>query len=336
MGLKVALATPWGRNIRCGIRTYSEPLAKALAEQGVEVYVVRMPRFGRRNEEILRDVAERVPFDKVDLIHVQHEYGIWRGFEFPFYKVLAESGKPIVTTMHAVGNFEVDGLIAGFSRKVIVHNRFCLKRFSFPNGVIIPHGAEVVETPTVEEAKKFWGIDLTFPVVGYLGFISPYKGLEDLIEAMVKVKAGLIIGGGWHVEEDTSYMERLKRASERLLKGRVRWLGYIPEEHLPLTYACMDIFVYPSRFATESGALIKALSYGRCVIARNLPPFKEKEKQRALITFKDKKDLARKIKRLLNSEKERSRLQKGARAYVESVSWDKIAKLHLELYEELL
>jgi len=334
--MKIAFITTW--HVRCGVATYGEKLVNALAKQGIDVYVVRVPRFGRKNAEIMRDIAERVPYNDVDLIHVSHEYGIWQGFESVFYETLRLFKKPIVTTMHAVGNWEVDGLIAAISNKVIVHNEFCLKRFGFPKTVVIPHGAQPVETVDAKEAKKALNINVDVPVVGYLGFISSYKGLEDLVEAMMNVpKAGLFIGGGYHVETETPYMDKLKRGADKLLGRRIKWLGFVPDEKMAVTYAAMDVFVYPSRYATESGALITALSHGRAVIARNLSPFKEKEKEGALITFKDIPDLSKKIKQLLKDEDLRRQLQEGARKYAEKTSWSPhIAKQHIALYEEVL
>ena len=335
MGLKVAMVTTW--KTRCGIASYSEKLARALAEQDVEVFIVRLPRFGRKSAEIVRDVAEKVPYDRVDLVHVQHEYGLYQGFESVFYETLRLFKKPIVTTMHAVGNWEFDGLIAGISNKVIVHNEFCLKRFGFPKTVVIPHGAQPVETVDAKEAKKALDINVDMPVVGYLGFISSYKGLEDLIEAVMKVpNARLLIGGGYHVETETPYMDKLKRGADKLLGKRVRWLGFVPDEKMGVTYAAMDVFVYPSRWATESGALITALSHGRAVIARNLSAFKEKEKKGALMTFKNIPDLSKKIKQLLKDDTLRLQLEKGAREYAEKTSWAVVAKQHIDLYESLI
>jgi glycosyltransferase involved in cell wall biosynthesis len=333
--LKIAMITPW--KVKCGIYSYSRDLVQALAKLDVEVYVVRLPRFGLKPPEILVDVAERVPFDKVDLIHVQHEYGLFQQFSNEFYLALKQLQKPIVTTMHAVGNWEVDGLVSAVSKKVIVHNKYCLKRFSFSNTVVIPHGATLVESTGRDEAKKSWGIDPKIPIVGYLGFITNYKGLETLIEAMVEVKnAGLLIGGGWHLESITPYINRLKENSLKMLQNRCRWIGFVPDERLKDAYGAMDLFVYPSRFATESGALITALSYGKAVIASNLPPFREKEKDKALITFKSIADLTSKIQKLLKDETVRHELEEGARQYAEKTSWSKIAEQHICLYESVL
>jgi len=149
-------------------------------------------------------------------------------------------------------------------------------------------------------------------------------------------KAALLIAGGWHVQEETEYITQLKEVSLAALPNRCQWLGYVPNEQLPTAYGAMDLVVYPSRFSTESGALIMALSHGKAVIASNLPPFREKEKVGALMTFKGVKDLAAKIKRLLNDEELRRQLEQGAKKYVAETSWDKVAEKHIKLYEDLL
>jgi glycosyltransferase involved in cell wall biosynthesis len=189
----------------------------------------------------------------------------------------------------------------------------------------------------MDECKRALGIDPRIPVVGYQGFISPPKGVEQLIEAMVDVReAALLVGGGWFVGEETQYLMSLKQWSLNVLKGRCQWLGYVPDETLATVYGAMNVFVYPSRFATESGALLTALSHGKAVIASNVPPFKEKEKLGALMTFKDVEDLKRKIKRLLRDEVLRHRLEEGARKFAEQNSWAPVAEKHLSLYQHIL
>lgn len=331
--MKIALVTSW--KVRCGIATYSENLANALAKQDVEVYVMRLPRFGLKTAEIVQNVALRVPKD-AELIHVQHEYGLFQGFDAPFYTQLKACGKPIITTMHAVGLWEIDGLVSSMSARVIVHNKFCQKRFSYPS-LIIPHGATPTEPMPTVEAKKSWGIDPRAPLVGYLGFISNYKGLETIIEAMMKVKgAGLLMAGGWFTEQDTEYMNKLKEWTLQILPARCQWIGFVPDDKLVNAYGAMDILIYPSRYSTESGALVTALSYGKAVIASRLPPFIEKEKEGALVTFKDVNDLRRKIKYLLNNSEARAKLEEGARRYAKAVEWSEIAKKHISLYEDVL
>ena len=337
MGLNIAMVTTW--KTRCGIATYSENLVNALAKLGVNVYVVRVSRFGKKTPEVLENVVDSIPVDKVDLVHCQHEYGIYQELERAFYLYLHLKclGKPIVTTMHSTGvNIQTDNGIATKSDRVIVHNKFCAQRWGYP-ATIIPHGAMSCETIPIDDAKRSLGFDVRTPIVGYCGFVSSYKGLERLIEAMMNIpKAALLIAGGWHVEEKTEYMVRLKERSLAVLPKRCQWLGYVPDEQLPTVYGAMDLVVYPSRFATESGALIMALSHGKAVIASYLPPFIEKEKQGALMTFKSVPNLTLKIKRLLKDEALRHKLEEGARQYTERNSWTKIASQHIKLYEQLV
>jgi len=337
MGLKIVVVTPW--MVKCGIYTYSEKLINALAEQGVDVYVVRLSRFGRKTPELLHNLVQRIPADKIDLIHVQHEYGLYQMLEQQFYLDLKALGKPLVTTMHAVGvRRGIDAGVASTSDRVIVHNDYCAKMFGYPEKtVIIAHGASPSETMEVENAKKSYGIDPRIPIVGYCGFISEHKGLETLIEAMVNVpRSALLCAGGYHTETDTPYISSLRQRSLELLPSRCHWTGYVPDERLPAAYGAMDIVCYPSRFATESGALLMALSHGKAVLASRIAPFKEKEKLGALMTFKGVNDLTRRIKRLLKDEELRKSLEEGARDYVKSVDWPRIADKHIELYESLV
>jgi len=332
--LKIAVISPF--NVKCGISTYSQFLCKALGDLGVDVYGVRLPRFGEKSIEILQNVVDKVPKD-VDIVHCEHEYGLYQLLEKPFYAMLKQLGKPIVTTVHASG-YRNDGIIAEGSDRVIVHNQFCADRFRYPS-VIIPHGASLAKCPDKADCKKSFGIDPRFPVVGYLGFIAEQKGIETLIAAMTKVpNAALLMCGGWHLGEGTAYMWDLKEKTLQALPSRCHWTGFIPDEQVPVAYGSMDILAYPSVAASESGGLLLGLSHGRATIASDVPPFREKEKQGALITFKTQNpdDLADKIKLLLSDTEQREKLEWGAVAYCEGVEWHKIAQLHIDLYNEVL
>jgi len=337
MGLSVAIITPWAT--RCGIFSYSRSLAYALAKLGVDVYIVRYPRFGFRFGELIEScVLDKIP--SVDIIHHQNEYGLLApNLEGVLYSRLKQLAKPLVVTMHAVGSYAIDKVVGDVSEKVICHNEFCARHFQGnpQKVVIIPHGCSPTQTPPMDECKRALGIDPRIPVVGYQGFISPPKGVEQLIQAMQDVKeAALLVGGGWFVGEETDYIMRLKQWSLQVLRGRCMWLGYVPDERLATVYGAMDILCYPSIYASESGALLTGLSHGRATLASAVPPFKEKEKVGALMTFKGVEDLKRKIKRLLKDEAVRHRLEEGAKAYASKNSWSAVASKHLSLYKTIL
>ena len=331
---KIALITPW--KAKCGIFSYSRDLSEALAEKGVDVYIIRLPRFGNKSPSILQKVVDQIPVQDVDLIHIQHEYGLYNGLEERFYGGLKQLGKPIVSTMHAVGNLTVDRIVDEVSDKVITHNKFCKKRFRFKSE-IIPHGCTPSKTMPRDEAMKRLGVDERVPLVGYCGFISSYKGLETLIEAVSKIpKSALLIGGGWHTEQRTAYIASINEYSHKLLPQRCKWLGYVPDENLPMIYGAASLIVYPSIFATESGALLMALSHGKAVIASRIAPFREKEKLGALTTFRGVNSLVKKIRLLLRDDEYRISLEEGARAYAEANSWSNVAEQHVNLYKTVL
>jgi len=324
------------------LATYTENLSKALAEYGVEVYIVRYPRFGGRNSDLLRLIGEKIP-DEVDCIHIQEEYGLFNQLEGGFYGELKRlhPDKPIVTTMHTTGHYVIDPVVCSASDRVIVHNDYCLRRLprAFHKKVsVIPHGClEPIKCPPEDECKRTLGIDPRAHLVGYLGFRGPQKGLETLIEALTHVRgAALLIGGGWHVEQETTYIANLRQMTLSLMPGRYRWLGYVPDKQLATAYGSMRLLVYPSIFISESGALLMALSHGKAVIARDLPPTREKKKLGALETFKTVRGLVRKIKWLLKDEEARLRLENAARSYAVRNRWAEIGKKHISLYREVL
>lgn len=343
--MNILMITPW--NARCGIFTYSRELANALAQKDVDIYIMRLPRFGVKTPELLQDIADRIPVKGIDLIHVQHEYGLYQSLEGGFFGALKQLGIPVVTTMHATGNFEIDRVIYDVSDKIIVHNEFCRRGFDTDKTVVIPHGCKKpIICPPKEVCRAAHNIPAQALIVGYCGFISNYKGLEVLIQAMTRIPdAALLIAGGWHLQEETAYINQLKALTNSVLHKRCQWIGYVPDEQLSLAYGAMDVVVYPSKFMSESGALLMALSHGKAVIARDLPPVREKgvvpagfppQSIDTLATFKSEDELVEKMTILLKDVELRGGLETRARAYAEANSWDKIAERHRKLYEEIL
>ncbi|GAH08517.1 unnamed protein product, partial [marine sediment metagenome] len=127
--------------------------SEALANKGVNVYIIRLPRFGRKSDTIFNQVVNKIPVNEIDLIHVQHEYGLYNNYDATFYNGLKRLGKPIVSTMHAVGNLSIDLAIADASDKMIVHNDFCKKRIRV-DSELIHHGCKPSEIVPRNVAKK--------------------------------------------------------------------------------------------------------------------------------------------------------------------------------------
>lgn len=334
--MKVAMLTSW--LVKCGVASYSWYLSHALANEGCEVYVVRLSRFGTRDTDYLRNYAEEVPLN-VDVIHIQNEYSFFQWQEATFYSALKDRLKffnkkiPVITTMHATGNLTADRVVASNSDAVIVHNSSEAKHFKLPC-TVIPMGVQKAEKhQSPELCKRRWGVK--GPTVGTFGFISAYKGLELLIKAIAKIpEATLIVGGGWHVNTQTSYIVNIKRYANHFAPGRVLWLGYLSEEDLPLFFGACDIMVYGHHMISESMSLNTALAYAKATVASNLPTFREKRDVIAI--FKDADDLTGKLRALIAEPELRKQLEAKAEKYAKENSWTNISKKHLNLYRELL
>jgi len=95
------------------------------------------------------------------------------------------------------------------------------------------------------------------------------------------------------------------------------------------------VVAYPSRFMTESGALLMALSFGKAVAARALPPVREKAARGALWTSRTPEELAAKLQHLLADAPTRVALERGAREYAREHAWPRVAEMHISLYREL-
>jgi len=332
--LKIGIVTPW--RCRCGISTYSEDLAPALSEQGADVYIIRLNRFGRKSIDYFETLAtRRIP--KVDIISVQHEYGLYEGGEGAFYGTLRQrsGATPVVSTMHGVGIPIPDEIVSENSDAVIVHNEFCKERYAH-DSTVIPHGVHQAEPVPREEAKKALGLE--GPVVGTFGFVAPYKGYEFAIRQIGMEFPGvtLLAIGGWHFDLETTYIARMKDLANSLAPGQVRWTGWSEKERLPTYFGAVDCFLYPNRYATESGALLTMLGYGKCVLANSLASVREKASEGALETYSNEGEFVLKLEKLLGSPNLRGEFEEGAKKYSEKNSWSNVAKRHIKLFEELL
>lgn len=334
--LAIGIISPW--KVRCGIATYTEHLAKALADLDHKIYIVRLHRFGRRSVEYFQTLAaRRIP--KCQILSVQHEYGLYDGGEGFFYSTLRSQHQPlpVATTMHATGNPAIDGVVYESSDLVIVHNDFCLRRLD-REAKVIPHGVESWTPAPLRESREKLGLEVDRAVVVLFGFIGPYKNYELALRVMGLEfpDVQLLVAGGWHVQTDTPYIEGLKHMANNLCPGQAKWMGWVADEELPYVFGAGDVCLYPNKFISESGALLTMVGFGKCVLAGNLAPNREKEPKDALFCFENEADLIRKLERLLTDPELRHRYEEGARRYSEEWSWSNVANMHLNLYEEIL
>lgn len=122
---------------------------------------------------------------------------------------------------------------------------------------------------TKESARKELNIT-TKNVILFFGLISPYKGLEKLIEAFTAMRHHdttlLIVGESYeHMGRYTRQINKSNLAENILLHNK-----FINNENIELYFKSADVLVLPYYSGTQSGILMMAYAFGVPVVATNV------------------------------------------------------------------
>ncbi|MGQ0622866.1 MAG: glycosyltransferase family 4 protein [Panacagrimonas sp.] len=136
----------------------------------------------------------------------------------------------------------------------------------------LPEGAPLRETGNTARPRTRFG---------YFGQITPYKGVELLLQAYGQLPAdlreqcSLSIHGGGHERFEPAFSERVEQALKQV-PGLIRRPAYAPEE-LPELMAAIDWVVVPSIWWENSPLVIQeAFQHGRPVICADIGGMAEK------------------------------------------------------------
>jgi glycosyltransferase involved in cell wall biosynthesis len=304
----------------CGIGTFAADLRGTLLRVGgIEgadiVAVVNEPSRPQR-PGLLSVIAQAVRGDyvraartlgrfDVDVVLLQHEYGIFGGHDGDYVLSFAEElAQPLVVTLHTVlseptpHQLEVLTELCGHAELVIVMTDTA-RRLLVDGGAcpeekvrIVPHGAPTRLTaragaeavvPTLSDGVATFGpyarTDGRF-LLSTFGLISPGKGLETVIEALPSMigrhpEIVYVIAGRTH--PDVAYREG--EQYRLMLEQRVLELGltehvefddrFLSIDELSDLLSATDVFVTPYRNREQiaSGALTFALAAGCGVVS---------------------------------------------------------------------
>lgn len=105
------------------------------------------------------------------------------------------------------------------------------------------------------------------PLVLFVGRLRYYKGVDVLIEAAPRIDARILVVGAGPMERQ---WRRL--AAKSSATSRIRFLGQVPDDELPLYYAAADVVVLPSSHRSEAfgQVLLEAMAAGRPVVSTEL------------------------------------------------------------------
>jgi glycosyltransferase involved in cell wall biosynthesis len=311
MSYRLGIVDPLSRH--GGMHYYIHDQAVALGRLGVETTVFAPPtgldpEGGYRQHELfegvygadpkpvraarlLRDYARTVARAKADrldglLFHIFKS----DGFEASAIAMARAAGLHAYSLIHDVARLDADAAvtlvkpIGRLSTGVIVHNDFSRAALlSAAPGVagktrVIPHGNYVdrfPDPPEMERARDALGLPQDRTILLFFGNPRREKGLHVLTEALVSLRDRrdvlLLVAGKMKPEEEA---EVRGFVAAHGLGDIVRLdIGHIADDRVPDYYRAASIVVLPYLRVYESGVALMAMSFGRPILASDLPVF---------------------------------------------------------------
>ena len=360
---------------QCGIATFTTDLCDAIAVEygaaGMFVVAVNDPQsrysypsrvrfeISEGNLSSYQAAADFLNCSNVDLVCLQHEYGIFGGKAGSHVlRLLQRLKMPVVTTLHTVlREPNVDQLIvmqeiAARSDRLIVmsehSSQFLQDVFRVPDEKIdlIPHG--IPDLPFAESAPykdllstKGKTVLLTF------GLLSPNKGFENVIRALPGILSRhsnvvYIIAGATHPHvrrrEGDRYRLQLQALAKELgVAENVVFLNrFVSPQEMASLVGSADIYVTPYRYEAQavSGTLAYALGAGKVIISTPYWHAAEllDDGRGALVPFENPAAIADTAIELLDNDTARQAMGKRAYLYARHMVWGRVAQSYMQAF----
>lgn len=359
---------------KCGIATFTTDLADSLSSLGsdLDCFVLAMNdgrhrhaypgrvRFELSDNDIgaYTRAADFLNVNAVDVVSVQHEYGIFGGKGGShLLPLLRELRMPIVTTLHTIlaspnlHQRRVMDEITSLSDRLIVMTgggaNLLRDVHSVPGEKIdvIPHG---IPNVPFSGSKSRLGVEGRSLILTF-GLLSPDKGVEQVIDALPAIRARYpevvyIILGATHphiVErEGETYRLMLEERAKRLgVDGNVIFHNrFVTQAELSEFLAAADIYITPYLNPEQitSGTLAYALGAGKAVIST---PYRYAQELLAdgrgiLVPWNDSAAIASEIIDLLDDPEKRLALRQRAAQHGRAMLWPAVAHSYLRTFEQ--
>jgi glycosyltransferase involved in cell wall biosynthesis len=362
---------------QCGIATFTTDLCEAIAEKykGTECIAVPVndtesgyeypPRVRfelvEKDVESYRRAADFLNINNVDMVSLQHEYGIFGGRAGGYIlALLRELRMPIVTTLHTVlrdpdpDQRRVLEEIAGLSDRLVVMSErgveFLQQVYHVPSEKIdlIPHG--IPDIPFVDPSfhKDLFGVEGKTVVLSF-GLLSANKGIENVITALPAILAKhpnvvYIVVGATHPHvlknEGETYRLSLQYLARELgVESNVIFYNrFVALEELVQFISAADIYITPYQDVAQitSGTLAYTLGAGKAVISTPYWYAEEMlaEERGTLVPFRDPPALAAQVIDLLDNEAKRHAMRKRAYLFGRDMIWPQVANRYVQSFEK--
>jgi glycosyltransferase involved in cell wall biosynthesis len=258
------------------------------------------------------DIPICLAYLKPDIIYIHHEHFLYgkkyiHAILFPFMLILSKflltkakimvnlSGivtqyddisrterlPPVISTIAGGVTFIIEKLIIKLANIVSVNNLLAkyiiLNHYKTPidKVYLLPIGINYSEIKlNKEDARKRLGLSHYDYILLFFGYLSYYKGLENLIEAYkmlsktLRKRSILLVAGGLHprLVKNKSYIHWVKKLianAKAIDDGKIVFTGFVRDDDIPLYYYASDLIILPYKtYIASSGPLHLALEYG--------------------------------------------------------------------------
>lgn len=126
--------------------------------------------------------------------------------------------------------------------------------------------------PEKTAARRYLALPIDRPILLYVGFSTPRKGVEYLAYALkhMKTPAFLVMVGKWEPTYQKRFLKSLGGAA-----SRVHLAGYVPDAELPAYFSAADVFVLPTLLEGFGITLVEAMAAGLPVVTTQAGAAKE-------------------------------------------------------------
>jgi len=363
---------------KCGIATFTTDLCDAIHAEFGATELLALPvndieegysyparvRFELCQDDLdsYRQAADFLNFSNIDLVCLQHEYGIFGGpAGSHILELLRRLQMPVVTTLHTVlrepnpDQRIVMEEIAHLSDRLIVMSRqsadILNEVFHVPLEKIdlIPHGIPDLPFTDPNFYKDGFGTEgkdvlLTF------GLLSPNKGIENVIKALPNILSRhnnvvYMISGITHPHilrrEGDTYRLYLQNLAKNLgVQDSVIFRNkFVSPQELVELIGGADIYITPYKHKGQvvSGTLAYALSAGKAIISTPYLHAIEllDDERGVLVPFDDPQAIAEKTIELLDNGTARHAMRKRAYLYARDMVWDRVAQQYMGSFERV-
>jgi len=359
---------------QCGIATFTTDLSDAIAAEfpRLDCFVMAMNDAGRhhdypdkvRFELADNDVgayhraADFLNLNTVDVLSVQHEYGIFGSRAGAnVLTLLRELRMPIVTTLHTIlsepnsTQRAVMDELTQLSERLVVMSAYGAQLLQEVHGVpahkidLIPHGIPAV--PRDASSKDRLGVEGKNVILTF-GLLSPDKGIEYAIDAMPAIlewfpNTVYVVLGATHphvrAEHGESYRHMLEDRAKRLgVDGNMIFHNrFVSLPELTEFISAADIYITPYLKSEQitSGTLAYALGSGKAVISTPYVYAREllANGRGLLVPQRDPAAIAREVTNLLGDDPARAEMQQKAVDYGQNMRWPAVAQSYVESFE---